>query len=252
MFWPTLVLAVTLVPWMPGWVHARWATLAFTAVVLAAHAAGSHWAMGARTLGGLGGRAMLVHFAFSFVAGAGLEAIGQHALNGSAVAAGIIGAMGVGQLLAAMHGFGAVVAGPTLGRPGHDSRERVLVVAGLATGLVGALWPAATLLDPSLGGFPVAWTLVAVVAPLAAAAWGLVRQVRWRRWLAAVAAGEIAGWSIVDELPRAAENLVPVLAAPRVAWTPRRARVLVWTQPTANPFREGEVAVPVALVIGRS
>jgi len=253
MLWPVVVLAVTILPCTGAWQNARWATLAFAAVLLAAHSAGSRWAMGARTLGGLGGRAMLVHFAFAFLAGAGVEALGTGKLDDSIAVAGMIGTICIGQLLAVMHGFIAVVAGPTLGRQGHDSRERVLVAVGIAIALVGLLGTAVTRLDGSVRPLPVAWTLVTVVAPLAAVAWGLVRQIRWRRWLAAVAAGEIAGWAIVDELPRASDQpLVPVLAAPRIALGPRRARVLVWTQPTANPFREGEVAVPVALVIGRA
>lgn len=248
-FWPFLLLAVVAVPATGRADHAPWLTAALTAGVLALHALGSWWASGARSVERGVLRTLLLHGLGIWAGTVALAAI-PRGLTVEDVFMGFMVAIGLTTVLAIPHGILLATAQRTLRRPGHDTRERVLVATGLAGALLTSSWPVASLLDPaSFGPFPVAWTLLAVAGPLAAVVWGVTRRVGWRRWLRAVEAGEIAGWAVVDQSPRDLSRLVPVVAGPRIALRPRKARVLVWTQPTPSPFREAEMELPVALVL---
>ncbi len=248
MTWPFLLMALVVVPHTGSWQGAPARTLLLAAFVLALHALGASWAMGAPAAHRQGLRVVLVHLAASWIGAAGL--LGLNGFDASlSVGLGFFLLFLVTPLLGTMHGILVALAHRVLRRAGHDSRERVLVTTGAWAAGLASLWPLASLKDPeTFGAFPVIWTLVAVGLPLAAVVWGVVRQRRWRRWLESVAAGQVPGWAVVDEVPRDVSQLAPVVAGPPVRVAPAKARVLVWTQATHSPFREAQVEMPLALV----
>jgi hypothetical protein len=225
----------------------RAGTVAWIALVLVLHALGSVWAVRARSTEGVTGRALLMHV-LACCAGI-LTVIGwKKGLSPDLAIAAFVLALSLASPVVLLQGALVAIAQRVLRRPGHDSRERVLVTTAACAAAMGAVWPLGWLVGSrEAATFPWAWTVVTVGVPVAGVAWAVARQIGWRRWLQAVAKGEIAGWAIVDHTARDVSTLAPVLAS--TASQGARTRVLVWTQPTATPFREAEMEVPVALVV---
>lgn len=147
--------------------------------------------------------------------------------------------------------LGALVTGH-LRTPSHDLRDRLLARPGLWIAL-----PAIALgllvgrrLGLSSWGI-LAWTLCMVVMPLALTTVGFVRMRQRRRWLAAVARGQVARWRVVDLGDRDIRGMVPLLTPPRDVGT-AKLRVLVETEPAEEPFRDIEKTRALALVFDDS
>jgi hypothetical protein len=128
-------------------------------------------------------------------------------------------------------------------------RDRLLTRLGLGLATPAAVFALVWIwrTKGSLGP-PIAWSVLAIAAPLAVTLWAALRIGARRRWVASVAQGRFDGWRVVDGEARAYSGVLalhPRISSPAAD---ARVRVLVRTRTAADPFRETDVVEPVAIL----